>query len=268
MKVVLFCGGLGTRLRDSSGELPKPMVNIGHRPILWHIMKYYAYYGHKDFILCLGYRAGAIKDFFLNYNECVSNDFIMTNGGKDINLVQNDIADWKITFVDTGVNSNVGQRLKRVEKYLAGEEYFLANYSDGLSDLPLPEMIEAFTKSGKTGAFLCVKPPQTFSVVSFKDGDELEKIEHVQDTSFMINGGFFVFKKEIFRYVKYGEELVDKPFQRLIAEHKLMGYKYDKFWRCMDTFKEQKELHELFESGDAPWVVWKKKTRDYERTMG
>jgi glucose-1-phosphate cytidylyltransferase len=268
MKVVLFCGGLGTRLRDHSGELPKPMVNIGHRPILWHVMKYYAYHGHKDFILCLGFRAAAIKEFFLNYNECASNDFIMTNGGKDINLVQNDIADWKITFVDTGINSNIGQRLKRVEKYLEGEECFLANYSDGLSDLPLNDMIDDFKKSGNTGAFLCVKPPQTFSVVSFADGNRVEKIEQVKDTSFLINGGFFVFKKEIFKYINYGEELVIEPFQRLIAENKLMGYKYDKFWQCMDTFKEQKELNEIFERGDAPWEVWKKKTRDYERLMG
>ncbi len=268
MKVVLFCGGHGTRLRDLSGELPKPMVNIGHRPILWHVMKYYAYYGHKDFILCLGYRALAIKEFFLNYNECVSNDFIMTNSGKEINLVQNDIADWKITFVDTGLNSNIGQRLKRVEKYLVGEKYFLANYSDGLTDLPLPEMIDVFKKSGDIATFLCVKPSHSFSLVSLVNGDRVEKIEPVQDTNLIINGGFFVFKHEIFRYIKYGEELISEPFQRLIAEHKLMGYKYDKFWQCMDTFKEQKELNERFERGDAPWVVWKRKSRDYERIMG
>ncbi|ESS66176.1 glucose-1-phosphate cytidylyltransferase RfbF [Methyloglobulus morosus KoM1] len=257
MKVVLFCGGLGTRLRDQSGEIPKPMVKIGYRPILWHVMKYYAYYGHKDFILCLGYRADAIKEFFLNYNEWVTNDFTLENGGKDIFLQQSDISDWRITCVDTGINSNIGQRLKAVQKYLEGEDYFLANYSDGLSDLPLPEMINAFKKGGQIGSFLCVKPSQSFSVVSLTENDRVEKIEFVQETNFYINGGYFVFRKELFNYMKDGEELVCEPFERLIAENKLMGYKYDKFWHCMDTFKEQKQLNEMYEKGNAPWEVWK-----------
>jgi glucose-1-phosphate cytidylyltransferase len=258
MKVVLFCGGLGTRLRDQSGEIPKPMVKIGYRPILWHVMKYYAYYGHKDFILCLGYRADAIKEFFLHYNEWVTNDFTLENGGKDIILQQSDISDWRITCVDTGINSNIGQRLKAVQKYLEGEDYFLANYSDGLSDLPLPEMINAFKKGGQVGSFLCVKPSQSFSVVSLTENDRVEKIEFVQDTNFYINGGYFVFKKELFDYMKDGEELVCEPFERLIAENNLMGYKYDKFWHCMDTFKEQKELNDMYEKGNAPWEIWKK----------
>jgi glucose-1-phosphate cytidylyltransferase len=258
MKVVLFCGGLGTRLRDQSGEIPKPMVKIGYRPILWHVMKYYAHFGHKDFILCLGYRADAIKEFFLNYNEWVTNDFTLTNGGKDIILQQSDISDWRVTCVDTGINSNIGQRLKAVEKYLDGEDCFLANYSDGLSDLPLPEMIDSFKNSGKVGSFLCVKPSQSFSVVSLAENDRVEKIEFVQDANFYINGGYFVFKKEIFDYMKDGEELVCEPFERLISENKLMGYKYDKFWHCMDTFKEQKQLNEMYEKGNAPWEVWKK----------
>lgn len=258
MKVVLFCGGLGTRLRDHSGELPKPMVKIGYRPILWHVMKYYAHFGHKDFILCLGYRADAIKEFFLNYNECVTNDFTLSNGGKDITLLQSDISDWNITCVDTGINANIGQRLKKVEKYLAGEEYFLANYADGLSDLPLPEMIDAFKQSDKVASFLCVKPSQSFSVVTLTDTDQVEKIEFVQDADFIINGGYFVFRQDIFQYMQAGEELVCEPFERLIAENKLMGYRYDKFWYCMDTFKEQKELNEIYEKGDAPWEVWKK----------
>lgn len=257
MKVVLFCGGLGTRLRDHSGEIPKPMVNIGYRPILWHVMKYYAHYGHKDFILCLGYRSDAIKEFFLNYNECVTNDFTLSNGCKDIVLQKSDISDWRITCVDTGIHSNIGQRLKAVEKYLEGEDYFLANYSDGLSDLPLPEMIDSFKKSGKVASFLCVKPSQSFSVVKLAD-DRVEKIEFVKDTNFIINGGYFVFKKEIFQYMQEGEELVCEPFERLIAENNLMGYRYNGFWHCMDTFKEQKELNEMYETGHAPWEVWKK----------
>lgn len=258
MKVVLFCGGLGTRLRDHSGEIPKPMVKIGYRPILWHLMKYYAHYGHKDFILCLGYRADAIKDFFLNYNECISNDFTLCNGGKELKLKQSDLADWSITCVDTGINSNIGQRFKAVQKYLEGEEYFLANYADGLSDLHLPDMIDAFKASDKVASFICVKPSQSFSVVSLGEGHNVDGISYVQDSNMYINGGFFVMRQEIFDYMKEGEELVVEPFQRLIDQNKLMGYKYDKFWHCMDTFKEQKELNDMFERGNAPWEVWKK----------
>src|SRR5713101_1065274 len=138
MKVVLFCGGLGMRLREYSENIPKPMVTIGYRPILWHVMKYYAHFGHKDFILCLGYRADSIKNYFLNYDECLSNDFVLSRGGKNVELIHTDAHDWKITFADTGINSNIGQRLKAAEKYLKGEEVFLANYTDGLSDLHLP----------------------------------------------------------------------------------------------------------------------------------
>ena len=257
MKVVLFCGGFGTRLRDHAGELPKPMVKIGYRPILWHVMKYYAHFGHKDFILCLGYRADTIKEYFLNYNECVSNDFTLLKGGKELSLEQSDISDWNITCVDTGLNSNIGQRFKAVEKYLQGEDYFMANYSDGLSDLYLPDMIDNFKKSGKIGCFICVKPSQSFSVVSIDDGMGVQKIEYVKDSNMYINGGYFIFRQNIFEYIKDSEELVVEPFQRLIEEKMLMGYKYDKFWHCMDTFKEQRELNDMFEGGNAPWKVWK-----------
>jgi glucose-1-phosphate cytidylyltransferase len=257
MKVVLFCGGLGTRLKDVSGEIPKPMVNIGSRPILWHIMKYYAHYGHKDFILCLGYKGERIKDFFLNYNQCLSSDFTLSNGEKKMHLTDSDISDWNITFADTGLKSNIGQRLKSVEKYLSDEEVFLANYADGVTDLPLPVMIDYFMKSGKTGCFLCVKPSQSFHVVSLKDGDLVESVRYVRDTDIIINGGCYIFKKEIFKYIRDGEELVVEPFQRLIQEKQLLGYKYDKFWHCMDTFKEQQELNDMFDRGNAPWLVWK-----------
>src|SRR5262245_15278083 len=158
MKVVLFCGGYGMRLREYSEQIPKPMVLIGYRPIIWHLMKYYAHYGHKDFILCLGYKGDAFKSYFLNYNECLSNDFIFSQGGKDMHLLGSDIQDWQITFVDTGASRNIGQRLKAVEKYLDGEEEFLANYTDGLSDLHLPEYIDYFHERRRVACFLCVKP--------------------------------------------------------------------------------------------------------------
>lgn len=257
MKVVIFCGGLGTRLRDASGGLPKPMVNIGTRPILWHIMKYYAHHGHKEFILCLGYKADLIKSFFLNYEQCLSSDFTLSNGSKQVHLNESDISDWSITCVDTGLRANVGQRLKAVEKYLKDDECFLANYADALTDMHLPDEIEYFQRSGKLACFVCVKPSQSFSVVSLVEGDCVDKIDFVRGTNLMINGGYFVFRREIFQYMKDGEELVVEPFQRLIKEKKLLGYRYDKFWYCMDTFKEQQELNDMFERGSAPWEVWK-----------
>src|SRR6266446_7052752 len=170
MKVVLFCGGFGMRLREYSEQVPKPMVPIGYRPILWHVMKYYAHYGHKDFILCLGYQADTFKNYFLNYNECLSNDFILTKGGKEMKLLNSDIHDWRITFVDTGMSSNIGQRLKAVEKHLDGEEMFLANYSDNLTDFQLPKLIERFHEQDRTAAFLCVRPNLSCHYVSMGDG--------------------------------------------------------------------------------------------------
>jgi glucose-1-phosphate cytidylyltransferase len=257
MKVVLFCGGLGTRLRDYSDNIPKPLVPIGPRPILWHVMKYYAHFGHKEFILCLGYKAEKIKDYFLNYNECVSNDFTMTNGGKTLELLQSDIHDWRITFVDTGLKSNIGQRLKIVQPYLDGEEYFIANYSDGLTDMPLNDMIAEFKASGKVAALVCAPPSQSFHVVSLGEKRKVGKIQYVRDAGILINGGFFVFKKDIFNYMKNGEELVLDPFQRLIDADLLMGYKYERFW-SMDTFKEQQELTDMYNQGCAAWEVWKR----------
>lgn len=257
MKVVLFCGGLGTRLREVSEHLPKPMVKIGYRPILWHVMKYYAHYGHKDFILCLGYKADVIKNYFLNYNECLSNDFTLQEGGKKLQLLNSDIHDWKITFVDTGLTSNIGQRFKAVEKYLESEEVFLANYSDGLTDLVLPEMIDNFYKRDKIASFLCVKPSQSFHLVEMKENGTVSNIRDVKQAGIRINGGYFIFKKEIFTYINQGEELVCEPFQRLIEIEELMAYKYDGFWACMDTFKEQQQLDDMYSQDKAPWEVWK-----------
>jgi len=176
VKVILFCGGLGTRLKEHSETIPKPLVEIGYRPIIWHLMRYYAHFGHNDFILCLGYRGDAIKNYFLKYNECISNDFVMTNGGREIHLCNNDIEDWKITFVDTGLHSNIGQRLRAVQKYLDGEEIFLANYADGLADLDLNCYLEHFHAQNKIAGFLAVQPSQSFHVVKLEANGEVESI--------------------------------------------------------------------------------------------
>jgi glucose-1-phosphate cytidylyltransferase len=262
MKVVLFCGGLGMRIRDA-GDIPKPMVHIGYRPLLWHVMKYYAHFGHTDFILCLGYRGDAIKDYFLNYSECASNDFVLSGGGKNLELLNSDIQDWRITFADTGVSSNIGQRLKAVEKYLEGEEVFLANYSDGLTDLPLPQQLEHFRQQGKVASFLCVRPNLSYHVVSLQEGSSLVSGIHAIDNGDVrINGGYFVFRKEIFSYMRDKEELVLEPFQRLVQEKQLTGYVYDGFWASMDTFKDKQQLETLYSTGAAPWQIWKSNGKD------
>lgn len=258
MKVVLFCGGMGTRLKEHSGTIPKPMVDIGYRPIMWHLMKYYANYGYKEFILCLGYQGDYIKNYFLNYDECLSNNFVLTNGGREVRLYNSDIEDWTITFIDTGLNTNVGQRLKAVEKYLEGEEVFMANYTDGLTDLPLPQYLNMFQESGKIASLVTVRPSSSFHVVKMGAGNSVASIEHVRQSDLWINAGFFVFKKEIFNYIHNGEELVLEPFARLIDQNQLMAYRYDGFWMGMDTFKEKQMFDDMYHSGKMPWAVWEK----------
>lgn len=256
MKVVLFCGGLGLRIRDAE-NVPKPLVQIGYRPVLWHVMKYYAHHGHKDFILCLGYGADAIKKYFLDYSECISNDFVLSCGGKKVELVNSDIDDWRITFADTGTNSNIGQRLKAVEPYLEGEEEFLANYSDGLTDLHLPAQLQHFREQNKIASFLCVLPNLSYHMVSLKKGSNLvSSIDPIANGSVRINGGYFIFRREIFDYINENEELVIEPFQRLMSENQLIGYPYSGFWAGMDTYKDRQELESMWSSGTAPWKVW------------
>jgi len=256
MKVVLFCGGLGMRMRDYSDTLPKPMVPIGYRPILWHVMKYYAHYGHTDFILCLGYRGDLIKKYFLEYNECISNDFVLSPGGKGVELLHSDIQDWRITFVDTGLTANIGQRLKAVQKYLDGEEIFLANYSDGLSDVDLRAVIDTLRRSDGVACFVSVAPNASFHLVDTDRDGRVRQIEHIRKTGVRINGGFFAFRREIFQYFEDGEELVEEPFHRLIAAGKLVAYQHDGYWACMDTFKEKQELEDILAQGRPPWAVW------------
>lgn len=261
MKVVLFAGGFGTRLREYSEDIPKPMVPIGYRPIMWHLMKYYAHFGHKDFVVCLGYKADVIKEYFLNYDEWKSNDFVLRGGSGDVEMLATDIDDWTITFVDTGMNSNIGGRLMAVREHLEGEDEFLANYSDNLTDLHLPTMIDAAHARDAVASFLCVKPSQSFHLVGMEDDGRVESIKAVGQTDIRINGGFFVLKQEIFDHMEKGDELVIEPFERLIQQQKLYGYRYDGFWGCMDTFKEKQKFDELYAKGHAPWQVWKSADR-------
>jgi glucose-1-phosphate cytidylyltransferase len=255
MKVVLFCGGAGMRLRGYVDDVPKPMVQIGTRPILWHLMKYYAHFGHKDFVLCLGYRGNVIKDYFLQYDESVSNDFVWSRGGKNIEFINRDSDDWTITFVETGANATIGERLRAVEPYLRNEEMFLANYSDGLSDLYLPAMIDELSQSDAVGSLLLVQPTASFDIVRVSPESKVKQVSALSHSDIWINGGFFAFRNEIFRYIDPGDELVRQPFARLIAQGSLLAHKCTGFWQCMDTFKDKQSLEEL-NNGNAPWKVW------------
>lgn len=258
MKVVLFCGGLGTRLREHSDTIPKPLVNVGYRPILWHLMRYYAHYGHKDFVLALGYRGDLIREYFLNYKECMSNDFVLSEGGKKIELQSSDIDDWRITFVDTGLHANLGQRLMRVRKYLQDEPEFLANYADGLSDLPLDRHIEEFRRRKVTASFVAVQSSQSFHAIHSDDGGLVTGFGRMAQSEFWINGGYFCLRNDIFDHIEEGDELVEEPFQRLIAKKQLAVYRHPGFWQCMDTFKDKITLDRMEAKGDCPWAVWKR----------
>lgn len=260
MKVVLFCGGLGMRMRDYSNKVPKPMVKLGYRPLLWHIMKYYAHFGHKDFILCLGYKGDYIKRYFVEYEEYTSNNFTLNKGKQEVKLLNSDLDDWNITFVDTGVTSNIGQRLMKVRAYLEDEEEFLANYTDGLTDLPLDRLVSNFRDNNKIAGFMAAQPTQSFHVVQLMNDGCIEGIYPISESGLWINAGYFIFKQEIFDYIEEGEDLIVKPFQRLIEHNQLFGYRYDGFWTAMDTFKDKQLLDELYTNGTMPWRVWEQRT--------
>ncbi len=259
MKVVLFCGGLGTRLREHSDTIPKPLVTVGYRPILWHLMRYYAHYGHKDFILALGYRGDLIREYFLNYNECMTNDFVLSEGGRKVELADRDLDDWRITFVDTGLHSNLGQRLLRVRKYLAGESDFLANYADGLSDLRLDQHIADFRSRQVIASFVAVRTGQSFHSVHSDDNGIVTGFGQIAESEFWINGGFFCLRSDIFDHIEEGDELVEQPFRRLIGQRMLAVYRHRGFWQSMDTFKDKITLDRMEARGNCPWMVWKQK---------
>ena len=245
------------RMDDSSARVPKPMVPIGTRPILWHIMKYYAHFGHKDFIVCLGHRGEVIKEFFLSYNEALTNDFVFANGGAEIQLIRSDIHDWRITFVDTGRHASVGERLAAVRPYLADEDVFLATYGDGVTDAPLPEIIDTVVSREVVAGFLSVRPSTySFHTVDADDAGIVREIQNIASSNVRVNAGFFVFRSTIFDVIRRGEDLVDGPFRRLIEQEQLLAVGYDGFWAPMDTLKDKALLDTLLERGEAPWLVW------------
>jgi glucose-1-phosphate cytidylyltransferase len=262
VKIVLFCGGLGTRIRDYSENIPKPMVPVGNYPILWHIMQYYSQYGHHDFILCLGYKANVVKNYFLNYRIGESSDCIISEFGSKVEIIGEKPPDWQVTLVDTGIWRNIGERLLAAKQFVNDEEVFLANYSDGLSDAPLDDMVARFKASNKVGCFLAVHPPLSFHLAEFDEQGTVNRIRSSHQSDIWINGGYFIFRREIFDYIKAGEELVLEPFNRLMEAGKLMAYKYEGFWRPMDTLRDKQILEEMVERGETPWRQAANRARD------
>jgi glucose-1-phosphate cytidylyltransferase len=256
MKVVLFCGGLGMRMRADNQSLPKPMTPIGSRPVLWHVMRYYAHFGHKEFILCLGHGAQAVKDYFLNYRETTSNDFVLRQGGDDIKMLSTDISEWSISFIDTGIDTAIGERLRRVRPYLDGDEIFLANYGDVLTDAPLNDLIEEFSKTDAVGQLLAVKPQDSFHVVDIEGDANITGLTAVADMAMRINGGYFVLRQGIFDYLNEGEDLVMDACIRAAKAGRMRAAQYDGFWAPMDTLKERTALEAQYRRGDSPWALW------------
>jgi len=257
MKVVLFCGGMGMRMRADNQSLPKPMMTIGTRPVLWHVMRYYAHFGHNEFILCLGYGAQAVKEYFLDYRETASNDFRLLKGGRDIEMLGTDISDWTITFIDTGIDTAIGERLRRVRPYLDEDEMFLANYGDVLTDAPMNNLIDEFAETDCVAQFLAVSPQDSFHVVDVTGDGHVTGIQPVADLSMYINGGYFVLRQGIFDYLEEGDDLVMNGCVRAAADRKLRAVRYPGFWAPMDTLKERTALEQLYRSGVSPWALWR-----------
>ena len=264
MKVVLFCGGLGMRMRDGITNAPKPMAMIGERPLLWHVMRYYAHFGHADFVLCLGHGAAAVKDFFLSYDETRSNDFVLEGGGaRQVRLFNTDIADWRITFVDTGLHSPIGERLRRVRRFVENEDIFLANYADVLTDAPLPDMVKRFAASDAAVSLLAVPPQSSHHVVEVDDAGLITQVTPVRNLLQWENGGYFVLRPEIFDRLNEGEDLVEDAVVRLVQQRKVLAYPYKGYWTPADTVKERAQLEEMYYQGNCPWMIW-----DPERSHG
>jgi glucose-1-phosphate cytidylyltransferase len=256
VKVVIFCGGQGLRMREASEVLPKPMIPIGNRPILWHVMKYYAHFGFTDFVLCLGYKSEAIKHFFLTYSEAMANDFVLSNGGANVHLLKTDIHNWNITFVDTGQRSSIGERLRCVRHLLRDDEMFLANYGDTLTDANLPAMIDRARAAGTKASFLAVHPNYSFHVVSMDGEGHVRGLQDVTRSDIWINGGYFVMRSDFLDDLRPGEDLVEEPLHRLMETRQVLAQQHDGFWSPMDTLKDKQWLESLHESGEAPWQLW------------
>jgi glucose-1-phosphate cytidylyltransferase len=260
MKTVILCGGYGTRIRDVTSDIPKPMIPIAGLPILWHIMKYYAHWGHKDFVLCLGYKADAIKRFFLDY-ESVSTDFTITlgAGGRIVSHNSHGETDWRVTLADTGLNTMTGGRVKRIAHYIGDDDDFMLTYGDGVSDIDVNKLMSFHKAHGKLLTVTGVHPPARFGEIEHDEtGRVVEFNEKTQTSSGRISGGFFVAKRGLLDYLSDDEGCVleVEPMRNLVRDGQMMLYRHDGFWQCMDTMREYQLLNGMWNSGQAPWKKW------------
>lgn len=259
MKTVILCGGMGTRLREETEFRPKSMVEIGGRPILWHIMKGYASHGFYDFILCLGYRADVIKSYFFNYH-LLNQDFTIRLGSPDrVSFHGNHLEhDWNITLADTGIAALTGARVKRIQPYITGDNFMLT-YGDGVADVDIRKLLDFHRAHGKIGTVTGVRPPSRFGELQLESDQVVQFSEKPQVSSGFINGGFFVFNKEFFNYVSDDDtcSLEGVPLEHLARDGELKVYTHTGFWQCMDTSRDLKRLRELWESGQPQWKVWR-----------
>ncbi len=260
MKTVILCGGFGTRIRDVADNIPKPMIPLGDKPIIWHIMKYYACWGHKEFILCLGYKGQSIKDFFLNY-EASTSDFTLTLGKQGQVEYHSSPAEteWRITLAETGLNTLTGSRLKRVQKYLADEDHFMLTYGDGVGSINIDQLIDFHRSHGKIMTVSGVRPPGRFGELEIGEDKAVKGFnEKPQATGGRISGGYFVCRQEIFKYLDDhdNQTLEREPMQNLAQAGQMMVYEHDDFWQPMDTYRDYTLLNGLIEKGEAPWMIW------------
>ena len=257
MKVVLLAGGFGTRISEESHLKPKPMIEIGDMPILWHIMKIYSYYGYNDFVICCGYKAYMIKEYFADYylhRSDITFDFSENNKM----IVHNNFSEpWKVTLVDTGLNTMTGGRIKRIQKYI-GNEPFMLTYGDGVSDVNITELVKFHKSHGKIATMTAINVRQRFGVLDIDENNEINAFrEKKDDDGSMINGGFMVLNPEIFEYIDGDKTIFEKvPLETVAKKGELMAYKHEGFWKCMDTQRDKKELELLWESEKAPWKKW------------
>jgi glucose-1-phosphate cytidylyltransferase len=256
MKVVILAGGLGTRLSEETEIKPKPMVAIGGRPILWHIMKIYSLYGFNEFIVCLGYKGYVIKEFFANYFLHRSDLTIDLTSNK-FEIHNNNTEPWKITLIDTGDSTMTGGRILRIKDYLNGQT-FMVTYGDGVADIDIPRLLDFHRSSGKLATVTAVRPPSRFGGMAIENSMVVDFIEKPQIGEGWINGGFFVFEPEVLSYIKGDETLLERePLEKLARDSQLAAYRHDRFWQCMDTLRDVHFLNDLWEKGSPPWKLWK-----------
>ncbi|MFA6238874.1 MAG: glucose-1-phosphate cytidylyltransferase [Bacteriovorax sp.] len=257
MQVVILAGGLGTRLSEETSLKPKPMVEIGGQPMLWHIMKTYAHYGHKDFIVCLGYKGHIVKEYFANFFLYQSDVSIDLKNNK-IEIHNTASEDWTVTLVDTGPETQTGARIKKIEKYIKGENFMLT-YGDGLSNVNINELLAFHQKNGKIGTMTSIQPEGRFGALDIDANGQVTKfIEKPKGDGNWINGGFFILNKEFFNYLSQQEDLIleKEPLEGLVKNGQLMTFRHHGFWKCMDTLRDKTQLENMWQSGKAPWKVW------------